>query len=267
MKNVFKKNVLILFLIFVFSKKNPFLATWRLGGEIFLLSFFLLSPVLGQEIDFKTLSLIPLQEGGRVKPLDTFARESLRIITGHEKFEGRSSIDVLMDWLAHPDSWDAKEFILIENLDLKSLLSVPSDKKRIAPQFLLKNDGFIAYAKTSYAKQQKKIALNPMEKEALAVFGRLQRFEDIESGKELAIVPVPDEKTQKWVSLEELQTAYRTNRNAIPDPIRQVLISFAGVLKSYDARDAAHFSLESQNLSQILGQLGKDKVNPSLLSL
>jgi cytochrome c-type biogenesis protein CcsB len=232
-----------------------------------LMLLLLAAPALSQELDFKTLSLIPLQEGGRVKPLDTFARESVRIITGHEKFEGRSSLEILMDWLAHPTPWDTKEFILIENLDLKSLLSVPSDKKRIAPQFLLKNDGFIAYAKTSYAKQQKKITLNPMEKEALTVFGRLQRFEDIESGKDLAIVPVPDEKTQKWVSLEDLQAAYRKNKNAMPDPIRQVLISFAGVLKSYDARDAANFSLESQNLSQILGQLGKDKVNPSALSL
>ncbi len=224
--------------------------------KLSLIFLLLAGPVFAADFDFKTLLLIPLQDGGRVKPLDTFARESVRFITGREEFEGKASIDTVLDWLTHPNVWDTKDFILIENLDLKGLLSVPKDQKRISPQFLLKNDGFIAYAKTNYAKQQKKITLNPMEKESLSVFSRLQRFEDTESGKALALVPVPEDKNAKWASLEDLQTAYRRNGAAMPDAIKMVLISFAGVLKSYDTHDAADFSLESQNLSQILTQIG-----------
>src|SRR5665213_3888759 len=98
--------------------RNPFL--W-------LLMFIFAAPVCAQPMDFKTLSLVPIQEGGRIKPLDTFARESVRFITGHEKFEDKSSMDVLMDWLTHPAPWNDKNFILIENLDLKALLSVYKD--------------------------------------------------------------------------------------------------------------------------------------------
>src|SRR5581483_1853309 len=70
------------------------------------------SPVAAAEISYKNLATLPIQQGGRVKPLDTFARESARIITGHESFEGRSSMDLIMDWLAHPKDWENKEFIL-----------------------------------------------------------------------------------------------------------------------------------------------------------
>jgi cytochrome c-type biogenesis protein CcsB len=239
--------------------RNPFL--W-------LLMFIFTVPVYAQPMDFKTLSLIPIQEGGRVKPLDTFARESVRFITGHEKFEDKSSMDVLLDWLTHPAQWNDKNFILIENLDLKSLLSVDKDQKRVAPSFLLKNDGFIAYAKMNYAKQQKKITLNAMEKESLSVFGRLEKFEDIESGRLLTLIPIPNEKTQKWVSLEDLQDSYRQNPKGMPDAIKEVLMSFAGILKSYDANDAAGFSTQSQNLSGLLGQLaGKGAVDAGKIAL
>ena len=40
---------------------------------LWLLMFILTVPVCAQQMDFKTLALIPIQEGGRVKPLDTFA--------------------------------------------------------------------------------------------------------------------------------------------------------------------------------------------------
>ena len=81
------------------------------------------------ELSYKNLATLPIQQGGRVKPLDTFARESVRIITGHESFEGRSSMDLLIDWLALPKDWENKEFVLMQNLELKSFLQIPVEKK------------------------------------------------------------------------------------------------------------------------------------------
>ena len=212
------------------------------------------SKLWAQELDFKTLKYIPLQEEGRIKPLDTFTRESARLVTGYESFENKSSMELFLDWLTHPDVWEPKNFILVENLGLRSLLGIPKDQKYVSPHFLLNNDGFIAYAKSSYAKKEKKITLNPMEKEALMVFGRLRRFEDIESGSALCFIPIPDPKTEKWASLADLQTAYRTDPKKMPDAAKEILVTFAGVLKSYNDRNPADFSLQCLNLSQILAQ-------------
>lgn len=238
------------------------------GLYFFILVPGLALPVRADGLDFKTLSLIPVQEAGRIKPLDTLARESIRSITGREGFEGRVPMDLLMDWVTHPEDWDKQPVILVENLDLRSLLSVPQDQKRVAPSFLIHNDGFIAFAKSSFGKQQKKMTLSPMEKESLTVFGRLQRYEDIQSGEILTIIPLPNPATQKWASLGELQDAYKRDAAHMPAPLKTVLVSFAGVLKAYNAKDPSDFNAECQNLSQMLAQIGgKDEPDLSRLSL
>ncbi len=214
------------------------------------------STAFADELNFKTLSLIPIQEGGRIKPFDTFARESVRLVTGREHYEGQNSIATVLDWATHPSAWENKNFILADNLEFRALIGVPADQRMLSPQFLVNHEGFISYAKTSYAKQQKKMTLDPKEKEALAVFGRLQRFEDIKSGDALAMIPVMDDKTQKWGTMGDLNRAYAANKSNIPEAAMAVLESFAGVLSSFDKQDAGKFLTESQGLSQILAQIG-----------
>jgi len=226
------------------------------------------STAFSGELDYRTLSLIPIQEGGRLKPMDTFARESVRIVTGHEKFEGQNSLQTVLDWAAHPNNWEDKNFILIENLDLRNLIGVSSDQRKVSPHFLVDHEGFISYAKSSFTKQQRKMALDPQEKEALSVFGRLQKFEDIKSGDAFALIPVADPKTQRWGTIGDLNRAYQLNKSSVPEAAMAVLSSFAGVLAGFDKRDTAKFTDESANLSQILAQIGgKDYADPSKMSL
>ncbi len=214
------------------------------------------STAFADALNFKTLSLIPIQEGGRIKPFDTFARESVRLVTGHEHFEGQNSITTVLDWATHPQNWENKDFILVDNLDFRALIGLPNSQGKVSPHFLVNHEGFISYAKTSYAKQQKKMALDPKEKEALAVFGRLQRFEDIRSGDALSMIPVMDDKTQKWGTFGDLNRAYATNQSHIPAAAMAVLEAFAGVLSAYDKQEADKFLNETQSLSQILSQIG-----------
>ncbi len=249
-----------------FSFVTGLLAAWLRAG--FFLLFLGFSPGLAQGLNFKPLSLIPIQDGGRVKPLDTFARESVHLITGREKFQGRESMDVLMDWLVHPNDWNTKNIILVENLDFRKFLQLPEAQSYTDPNRLRENDGFIAYAKTCYAKQQKKIALNPMEKEALAVFNRLQRYYDIESGDALTLIPISDPKTLKWASLGDLQRAYRVNPSGMPLAAKAVLASFAELAKGYDKRQPAEFLAQSQSLAGLLSQIGgATYAKPSKMSL
>lgn len=246
------------FLILNFKLLTPLLVTWCLGGSM----------VFGAGLDYGPLSLIPIQEGGRVKPLDTFARESVRFVTGRESFEKAPCLQTVLSWLAHPEAWVSKDMILVENLDLRSSLGVPKDQKRVSPHLLLENDGFIASAKMSYAKQQRKDSLNAQEKETLAVFGRLRRFQDIQSAQAFTMIPVPDPKTQKWTSLGELQGAYHRDGDKMPDAAKKVLFAFAEVLRSFDEGDANEFTVRSLDLSVLLRQVGdKDYPTEAKLSL
>src|SRR5438309_875052 len=57
---------------------------------------------------WKTLHAWPVQEDGRVKPLDTFAREAVRTVTGRERFEGNDPVAVVVSWLLLYDTDDSR---------------------------------------------------------------------------------------------------------------------------------------------------------------
>jgi cytochrome c-type biogenesis protein CcsB len=174
---------------------------------------------------------------------------------------------LLLDWIAKPEVWEKTDFILIENLKLKSLLSVPPEKNRISPDFLLQNEGFMTFAKGAYDQQQAKVALDPMAKEALSVYGRLQKFEDIESGDALAVIPVPDPVTQKWPSLGELHRAYDRAPKKMPEAGQQILFAFAGVLKAYVEGNPADFESQSLQLVASVQTTTNPDIHPERLSL
>ena len=254
--SIFRFGKMISKKILVFS--SLFLVSWSLGG----------STAFAGEMDFKPLALIPIQEGGRVKPLDTFARESVRFITGHEEFEGKSSLETMFDWLTHPDAWENRNFIFVENPDLREQLGVSKDQKRVSPHFLVGNDGFISFAKMCYSRQQKKITLNPKEKDGLAVFERLQRFEELLPGDTLTFIPLPDAQTLRWGSIGDLKRAFDKDGNQMPDSGREILFSFAGILKGFDKRDPGEFSTSARNLADLLKQIGaKEYPEDSKISL
>jgi cytochrome c-type biogenesis protein CcsB len=188
--------------------------------------------------------------------MDTFARETVRMVTGHETFEGQSSMAVLLDWAAHPQNWEEKQFILMDNLELKDLIGVPQDQRRVTPKFLVNHEGFIAFAKSCYTKQQRKVTLDAKEKEALAVFGRLQRYEDIKSGEALAVIPIADPQSQKWGSLGDLNRAFHVDPKHVPEGAMTIARAFADILADYDAKDAARFQVDCEGFRKVLAQVG-----------
>src|SRR5262245_61408415 len=109
-----------------------------LGAHLFRSAGQTLSPPAKRRINvpfaeeadlWKPLHGWVVQEDGRNKPLDTFAREAVRTITGRESFEGNDPVAVVMSWLMLYDSddnqallnghkvkcdWDSYPFILCE---------------------------------------------------------------------------------------------------------------------------------------------------------
>jgi ABC-type transport system involved in cytochrome c biogenesis permease subunit len=98
---------------------------------------------LGTGAAYKALAKIPVEHAGRVKPLDTLAREEIKQIYGQEIFrsEGISLLNeneqfyqrwepvaALLDWSARPEFWNKQPFIKVEYLPLKRALLHESSK-------------------------------------------------------------------------------------------------------------------------------------------
>jgi ABC-type transport system involved in cytochrome c biogenesis permease subunit len=68
-----------------------------------------------------------VQDDGRLKPFDTFARESVRTVTGRERFEGNDPVAVTLAWLlgdahAKAGDWEDYPFLLCDYPELRTLL-------------------------------------------------------------------------------------------------------------------------------------------------
>ena len=83
----------------------------------------------------------PVLEGGRIKPLQTVAIESVRLITGRASFEGQPAMNIFLSWIFYnpkePKSnkvdWDHYPVILCEDHDLRAaIFNVDKDDPSMA---------------------------------------------------------------------------------------------------------------------------------------
>ena len=89
-------------------------------------------PVRGFDVD--AFGRLPVLEGGRVKPVDSVARNSLLVIRGAQSFqhEGRSvgPDEWLLDVLFRPDVADAQAIFQIDDPDVLGVLGLPQSSQR-----------------------------------------------------------------------------------------------------------------------------------------
>ncbi|MEO0335652.1 MAG: hypothetical protein AAF202_04630, partial [Pseudomonadota bacterium] len=79
--------------------------------SIFVVLSFLMAPsgAIADSV-MEALKTLPVQDSGRIKPYDTFARESLHLVYGKKKYKGkggvkRTAVDVVTTWMLIPDYW------------------------------------------------------------------------------------------------------------------------------------------------------------------
>jgi ABC-type transport system involved in cytochrome c biogenesis permease subunit len=83
---------------------------------------------LARAIPAKAIENLPLQSNGRMKPFDTFARESLLYMTGKYKWWGLTSVQTYLA-LVTQDSAKDLEIIEVRNPDLRVTLGFQKDKR------------------------------------------------------------------------------------------------------------------------------------------
>ena len=152
------------------------------------------------------LKSIAVQSRGRVKPLDTFARDTLRFITGKETFNKRPATDVLISWMLLPKHWHKTEFILVQSSILKKSLGLELKKVRFSPSELLENKSLIQELVELRVRQQNKEALDDYFKAVQKLENRLTLYQAFKQGRVPGWIPAtPSGKEKSWRSLIEIK--------------------------------------------------------------
>jgi ABC-type transport system involved in cytochrome c biogenesis permease subunit len=92
-------------------------------------------PVRGFDLD--AFGRLPVLEGGRVKPVDSIARNSLMVIRGAQAFEHQGRTvgpeEWLLDVLFRPDVADAQAVFQVDDPDVLGLIGLPQTSQRRFP--------------------------------------------------------------------------------------------------------------------------------------
>jgi cytochrome c-type biogenesis protein CcsB len=206
---------------------------------------------------FHDLELTPTQSGGRVKPLDSYAREMVLYQTGSRSFEGWSPIDLLFSWLAHPQYWEDHPMIQVGREDVKRQLGLDEKKLRFTPRELFSNFALAQYAYGLNSQRQgmemqtnpTQNHNNPREQELKRVLDRAGAFREVVSGNAFILIPGVDHPGAEWKSIASRPLDSTSPKDLKPDPEADTIrADFITVLRAYLNNDQTAFERASRVL-------------------
>lgn len=124
------------------------------------------------------LAQLPVQEGGRIKPLDSVARTTLTLISGKQKTpDKRPPIAWLLDVITDPEKTDKEEIFLIENPQLFAHIDEKYNKQkyRVSHNFLKDHQANILKV-AEVAEEKERPQRNPIEKEFIALKNKMALY-------------------------------------------------------------------------------------------
>lgn len=188
-----------------------------------------------QSSELDAIKSLPIQDAGRVKPFDSFARESLQLIYGKQEFQNRPAIEVVMTLFLVPEAWEKKEFIQVSHRGLKEALKLPIEKAYFAPEEILVNDrlGYVFQELQSKRETQEK--LNPYFQSVQRLQNQLSVMLAIKNGQAFKIFPRSETSSDSsWMSIAELSAMGQDEKLAKPSEIEtQAQNQFVAITKSF----------------------------------
>lgn len=148
--------------------------------------------------------LVMQDDGGRMKPINTFASELLRKMSKRDTYAGLDANQALLSMMQRPALWYQAECIYLKrgNDSLRKIIGLPKGKKyaRVI-DFIdaLGNYKLGPYLEAAYTARTP----NQFQKDFKDIDHRLGLLNRALGGEILKIFPVPNDANRKWVSYPE----------------------------------------------------------------
>lgn len=165
-----------------------------------------------QPSSIDSLETMVVQQGGRKKPLDTVAKETVAKIHGatiyrHDGMVEDSMTTFMSLWLNNRD-WNQAPFVLFSYRPLKEKIGVDPDQKYFSFQDLMSNQALGEVVRTAHKKDLEGEDLSRDEREAMAIEDRLTLMLGSVDDDTIAIVPHPTDVKGRWMGISEGESLY-----------------------------------------------------------
>jgi len=157
-----------------------------------------------------------IQDNGRMKPLNTFASELLRKVSGSDKYQGMDANQVFLSMTELRFVWYETPIIKLDwrNDSIKRVLGLPKEAKQASLIDLFDEQGnskIAPYLEAATAKTNP----NQFEKDFIKLYEKSYLVNEALSGSILKIFPLQGDDNNRWVSYPELQQANFTGTDSL----------------------------------------------------
>ena len=211
-------------------------------------------------IDFKQFGLLAIQDGGRRKPIDTFARETLIRITGRSTYTDQAGRkwkpnDFVLSALLETHDWKNEPMVLISSGQLVEKLGLDKTQRRFSFAQLTGSAELQRIANEAGALKRAERPLNHVQQEALSVSDRLTLLARLMNGSALLIIPSPKKEADAWLAPDPAAVAANYDEAQFAPAFAEL----SKMMRAYTEADTFNFSLGASRLRDSLRTL-----NPSI---
>src|SRR5437764_275193 len=151
-------------------------------------------------LDFKPFGLLAIQDNGRRKPIDTFAKQMLVQLTGRSTYTDKTgrkwtASDFLLSALLETHDWKNEPMVLVSFGKLKEQLGLEKTQRRFSFAQLSGSVELQGITKEAQALKRAEKPLERLQQEAVSVSDRLALFAQVRDGSAFVIMPAPKSAT------------------------------------------------------------------------
>ncbi|MBI4232016.1 cytochrome c biogenesis protein CcsA [Candidatus Peregrinibacteria bacterium] len=227
-----------------------------------IISFLIFAPLLyAKGFDFETISKIAIQHGGRYKPLDTYARDIIKYITGSEHKEPLSNLLMLVCNKSTDD-----KLINVQSRELKEFLGLEVGETHFS---LSDMQGVWQKLDEITKKASQKRNNTRLEKTALELYNKMALLNSLYDGSGLKVIPAPIGEGKYWPNMRDLESYLGNNLPSAPyfeavksaldklpkEKLTEILTAYVSLKKSFTENNVSGFSQSSQYLYKLLAEL------------
>ena len=211
-------------------------------------------------LDFKQFGLLAIQDGGRRKPVDTFAKETLIRVTGRSAYTDQAGrkwqpSDFVLSALLETHDWKNEPMVLISSGQLIEQLGLDKTQRRFSFAQLTASAELQRIANEASAFKRAERPLNHVQQQALSVSDRLTLLTRLMNGSALLIIPSPKKEADAWLAPDPAAVAANYDEAQFAPAFAEL----TKMMRAYTGADTFNFSLGANRLRDSLRTL-----NPSI---
>ncbi|MDP3313005.1 cytochrome c biogenesis protein CcsA [Lutibacter sp.] len=197
----------------------------------------------------KFAKLIIQDDGGRMKPIHTYASELLRKVSKNDSFEDMNATQVFLSIQQNPRIWFQIPIIYIEkgNSKLRDIIGISQDAKYAALSNFFSDEGIYKLAEIQQEAQKSNIK-SKYEKDIINVDRRVNLLYSAIVGDILRIFPIPNDINNKWVSHNNIENAHFKGEDSLF--VKQILPIYLQTL--YDSKTSKNYDDSNEILGGIV---------------